>query len=155
MTSRARSGDRSTAGFSLIEMLVVMAILALVGAVLMPVLARPSETLRLQANARDLLGALRVTRAAAIAGNAELALMIDVEERTFESPAVARRSLDPDIAAKITFAEPLRQSRSHGGFSFFPDGSSTGGDVRLTLNGREAKICVDWFTGAARQAADC
>jgi general secretion pathway protein H len=151
-----RSSKRlAAAGFSLLEMLVVVAILALASALLMPMLERPSDTLRLEASARDLVGAMRLTRAAAIAGNAELALMIDVEERTFESPAVPRRSLDPNIEAKLTFAEPMRETEARGGFRFFPDGSSTGGDVRLKLNGREAKICVDWFTGAARQAADC
>ena len=136
-------------------MLVVLGILALAGAVLMPLLARPSDALRLEASARALVGALRITRAAAIASNGELALMIDVDSRTFESPAVPRRSLEPDIMAEMTFAEPMRETRSRGGFRFFPDGSSSGGDVRLKLNGREAKICIDWFTGAARQGGSC
>jgi len=155
MRARRRFERASTAGFSLLEMLVVMAILALAGAVLMPLLARPSDALRLQASAHDLVGALRVTRAAAISANAELALMIDVDRRTFESPAVPRRSLEPDVAAQVTFAEPMRETRSRGGFRFFPDGSSTGGDVRLMLNGRQTRICVDWFTGAARQSESC
>jgi len=140
----------STAGFSLLEMVVAVAILALVSAMLMPLLAGPSDSLKLQASARDLLSALRATRAAAIAGNTEVALMLDVERRTFESPAFPRRSLEPGIAAKITFAAPMSEKRFQGGFQFFADGSSTGGDVQLEMHGRTAKICVDWFTGAAR-----
>jgi len=155
MTRRRPSKNSGTAGLSLLEMLVVVAILALAGSLLMPVLARPSDAVRLQASARELVSALRVTRAAAITGNTDLALVLDVDQRIFESPAVVRRVFAADITAQVTFAEPERETPSRGGFRFFPDGSSTGGDVRLTLNGREAKICIDWFTGAARQNAKC
>jgi len=147
---RLRRTCHSTAGFSLLEMVVAVAVLALVAAMVMPLLAGPSDGLNLQASARNLLTALRATRAAAMAGNTEVALMIDVERRTFESPVFPRRSLGPGVAAKITFAAPLRDKAFEGGFQFFADGSSTGGDVRLEINGRTAKVCVDWFTGAAR-----
>jgi general secretion pathway protein H len=142
--------DQDMAGFTLVELLVVMTILALVAGLAMPILARPSATVRLQTAARDLIGALRATRAAAIARNAEVMLTIDVERRSFESPAVPRRSFARDIAARVTFAEPERQGRTAGGFRFFADGSATGGDVRLALDGGEARICLDWFTGEAR-----
>ena len=62
---------------------------------------------------------------------------------------VASGPTPPPIAA------PERETQARGAFRFFPDGSSTGVDVRLALAGREAKICVDWFTGRARLAADC
>ena len=64
------------------------------------------------------------------------------------------RSLPADVAVKLKIAEPER-ARSRGGFRFFPDGSSTGGDMVLALHGREAKICVDWLSGIARRAASC
>lgn len=139
------------AGFTLVEMLVVVTILALVSAIAMPLLAKPSDTVRLQASARDLVGALRISRSAALARNAEVVLVIDVDRRTFESPAVRRRLLPADITAQLTFAEPERQGRSGAGFRFFPDGSATGGTVRLALNGKEARVCVDWLSGEARQ----
>jgi general secretion pathway protein H len=155
MTRRRKSETAARAGFTLLEMLVSMAILALVAVFAMPLLSGPSDGLRLEATARELLGALRLTRVAAVARDAELALVIDVDGRTFESPAVPRRSFAPDIAAQLTFAEPEQSARSRGGFRFFPDGSSTGGDVVLRLHGREAKICVDWLTGAAGLGAEC
>jgi hypothetical protein len=31
----------------------------------------------------------------------------------------------------------------------------SGGDVRLRLRGREAKICVDWLTGEAQLGEHC
>ena len=143
-----------TSGFSLIEVLVALAIVALATALVMPLALRPSDALRLDAAAQDLVSALRLTRAAAIAHNADAALTVDVERRTFASPAVPARSLPPDVAVKLKIAEP-ESARSRGGFRFFPDGSSTGGDIVLALHGREAKICVDWLSGIARRAASC
>jgi general secretion pathway protein H len=143
------------AGFSLVEMLAVVSILALVATLVVPFAARPADGLRLQAVARDLASALRRTRDAAIVRNAELVLAIDLDRRAFESPAVARRTWDADIAVAIKFAQPERLSRAGGGFRFFPDGSSTGGDVTLVLAGRSAAICVDWLTGAARLDQPC
>src|SRR5262249_49052461 len=143
-------GPAPVAGFTLIEMLVVITILALAASVAMPALTKPSDAVRLQASARAVINALRVSRAAAIAHNAEVTVVIDVQHRTIESAAVPRHSLGSDIAAKITFAEPERRGRNAGAFRFFPDGSATGGDVQLALAGREARICLDWLTGEAR-----
>jgi general secretion pathway protein H len=149
----AASGS-TTSGFSLIEMLAALAIVALAAALVMPSALRPSDALRLDAAAQDLVSALRVTRAAAIAHNVDAALTVDVERRTFQSAAVPARALPADLTLKLKIAEPERV-RSKGGFRFFPDGSSTGGDVLLALRGKEAKVCVDWLSGIARRAANC
>jgi general secretion pathway protein H len=148
MTARAMSG------FSLIEMLAALAIIALATTLVMPLALRPSDALRLDAAAQDLVAALRLTRAAAIAHNADAALTIDVGRRTFESPALPTRSLPADLNVRLKIAEPER-APSQGGFRFFADGSSTGGDMVLALRGREVKICVDWLSGLARRAATC
>lgn len=155
MTGCPRSETASEAGFTLLEMLLVVAILALATAVAMPILARPSDGVRLQATARNLINALRLTRAMAIARNTGVALAIDVDKRTFASPAIRTQSFGPDIMAEVKFAEPERMARSTGGFGFFPDGSSTGGDVHLRLRGNEAKICVNWLTGEAQLGERC
>jgi general secretion pathway protein H len=155
MIGRPESEPSSAAGFTLLEMLVVIVILALATAVAMPMLARPSDGVRLRATGRDLINALRLTRAMAIARNAEVALTIDVDKRTFASAAIRTQSFGPDIAAELTFAAPEQTARSTGGFRFFSDGSSSGGDVHLRLRGSEAKICVNWLTGEAQLGERC
>jgi general secretion pathway protein H len=155
MTGRSQSGHSLAAGFTLLEMLIVIAILALATAVAMPIFARPSDGVRLQATARDLINALRLTRTMAIARNAEIALAIDVDKRTFASAAIQAQSFGPDITAELTFAAPEQSAQATGGFRFFPDGSSSGGDVRLRLRGREARICVNWLTGEAQPGERC
>ena len=156
MIGYPQSGRQTEAGFTLLEMLIVIAIVALAAAVAMPALTRPSDGLRLQTTARDLINAMRLTRAMAIARNAETTLAIDVDKRTITSAAIRTQSFAPDIAAKVTFAQ-LEGTVAHstGSFRFFPDGSATGGDIALRLHGREARICVNWVTGDSQLAERC
>jgi general secretion pathway protein H len=139
------------AGFTLVEMLVVLTILALTTTLVAPLVSGGSEGARLQMAASDLASAFRLTRSAAITRNRE----IDVNKRTFSSAVVSQRSFAPDIDAKLTFAAGLGAGRSDGGFQFFPDGSSTGGDVTLSLRGTQTTLCVDWLTGVVRRDEAC
>ena len=155
MISRESNGGGCTAGFTLVEMLVVLAIIALTTTFAVPLLSGGSEGLRLDMASSELAAALRVTRSAAIARNVQMILMVDVDHRTFGSPVVSARPFAPNIEAKLTFAAGMRSGFSDGGFQFFPDGSSTGGDVTLSLRGKQAKLCVDWLTGIVRRGPTC
>jgi general secretion pathway protein H len=145
----------AAAGFTLIEMLVVLGIIALVMTTAMPLLSSGSDTLRLETASSEIAAALRATRAAAIVQNTVMTLKLDVDRRTFGSAVVPRRSFAPNIDAKLTYAAATRSAASEGGFRFFPDGSSTGGDLVLALDGKQIRLCVDWLTGIVRTAATC
>ena len=132
-----------------------MTIMALVATIAVPLLGHPPNTLLLESTARELADALRLTRAAAIAQNVDIALDVDVNRHTFQSSVIPLHAFASDIVATLKVAEPERVSSSHGAFRFFPDGSSTGGDVVLRLRDVEARICVNWLTGEARRSKDC
>jgi general secretion pathway protein H len=154
----SRDDDRDgglQAGFTLIEMLVVLTILALTTTLILPLVSGGSEGARLQMAAGDLASAFRLTRSAAITRNRDISLMIDVNRRMFSSAVVSQRAFAPDIDAKLTFATGLGAGTADGGFRFFPDGSSTGGDVTLSLRGKQTTLCVDWLTGVVRRDQAC
>ncbi len=155
MNNSPQSQLGSSAGYSLLEMLVVMTILALVATIALPQLAKPSDSLRLKAAARELHGALRLTRSAAIARSRDLVFVIDADKRTFGSPVVPLKAFAADIDTQLTVAEPERVTPSRGGFRFFADGSSTGGDLVLRLRNNGVKICINWLTGEPEDGKAC
>jgi len=141
---------RTSAGFTLFEMLVVLAIIGLVVALALPNLRGPPDNLRLEAAARTVASALRLSRSQAIARNADVVLTIDADRRIFESSTGPAIQLDHEISVEFIFAAPERRGRAAGGIRFFPDGTSSGGDIVLTLDKRRASISVNWLTGEAR-----
>jgi general secretion pathway protein H len=156
MSTRTAPGRfEASAGFTLVEMLAVLVILALTMSAAVPLLSRGAGTVSLDAATGEIASALRATRSAAIVHNRVMTLRIDVDRRTFSSDVVQPRTFAPDIQAKLTYAAATRAGAVEGGFRFFPDGSSTGGDLSLELNGRQIRLCVEWLTGTVRTAATC
>jgi general secretion pathway protein H len=141
---------RASAGFTLFEMLAVLAILGIVAALAIPALRRPPDNLRLEAATRSLASALRLSRAQAIGRNADVVVTVNADRRIFASTTGQRIELDQEISVEMIFAAPLRRGRAAGSIRFFRDGTSSGGDILLTLNKHGARISVNWLTGEAR-----
>ncbi len=141
-----------TAGFTLLEMLAALVILALMIGVSAPLLRPPQPGLQLQASAEKLCAAMRATRARAIASNEEFALAFDLARKSYSSPALAETFLPSDTRIEFNIADVRRQGPQQGDILFFPSGASTGGEITLLLGGRRATIDVNWLTGAARCA---
>jgi general secretion pathway protein H len=154
-SERRLAGARvGAAGFTLLELLVVLSILALVAAVAAPLLTAPSDSVRLRAAGAQLVAALSLARAEAIARNGEAAVVIDAQSRTIHRGGLSE-PFPSDILVRLTIAESQRESATRGGFRFFADGSSTGGNLLLSLRGRELSLCVDWLTGKTGRGAEC
>ncbi|GEP07581.1 GspH/FimT family pseudopilin [Methylobacterium oxalidis] len=142
-----RDPCRSRAGFSLIEILVTVAILSGVALLAAPLLRRPPAELQLRADLGRLAAALRITRAAAMMRNEPLGLLLDTESRRFVSPAVPRTTLDPRTEVTLALPDPDERTGSRGRIRFFPSGRSTGGQIRLRLGRSEGRLDVVWATG--------
>jgi general secretion pathway protein H len=125
------------AGFTLVEILVIVAILSLVAALSAPLLRKPPASARLKADVTRLAAALRVTRAAAMVQNREMDFVLQSVPPTYASPAIRVSPLDPSV--EISTAQQI--------IRFFPNGQSTGGDLRLRLDHAEARLQVVWATG--------
>ncbi|ATQ66520.1 MULTISPECIES: prepilin-type N-terminal cleavage/methylation domain-containing protein [Methylosinus] len=152
MSRRAPTGSSARAGFSLIEMLAALAILALVAGLATQLGRRPSPRLRVESAARSLCAALRQTRMRAIAANEEMALTVDLRRKTFFSPTVGEKPLPNDAQINLTVSAIERRSRDKADFAFYPSGGSSGGEMSIALPGVRAQIAVNWLTGATRCA---
>lgn len=144
---------RRSAGFTLLEMLVVLAMLGLAGALAAQLLRPQSPRLRLETSVRAICGTLRATQARAAAAQGPAAVVIDLDAKTWSSPVGGLGRLPPETAITLTLARDQAGARS-GAIIFYPEGGSSGGDIALTLNGRRAKISVNWLTGSATCALD-
>lgn len=130
------------------EMLVVLAIIALIAGMSSQLARPPSPKLRVEAAVRALCSAARATRVRAIATNQETTLFVDVAHKTFRSAVVAETTMPSEARVSLTVANGQRQGREGGAIVFFPSGGSTGGDVSIDFAGNRAHVGVNWLTGA-------
>ena len=142
-----RAGE---AGLTLIEVLVVLAIMALCTGAGVALLRPPSKHLELQAVTRKLCASLRLVRAQAIAANAEAVVTVDLKGNTFKAPGQPVVSLFDDMVLKVTFAGSERVAGATAIFRFFPSGSATGGVIEMSRGDLRSSIAINWLTGEAR-----
>jgi general secretion pathway protein H len=129
-------------GFTLAELLMVLAILSLVIVTVWPNLARTDRSDMALAQGKILV-ALRAAQAKAIGQNRDTSVEIDVAERFVNTEALPK-----SVALKVTFGGESA-SQSLAVFKFFPDGTSTGGEVELRGPNETRLITVNWLTGNA------
>ena len=124
-------------GFTLLEMLVVVAILGIVGTI---VLSRgPARSARQDVRAATaiLSGALRLARSQAIATDRPVAFTLD--------PATRRWQVGTAAPARLPGTVSLLAPRR--GILFSPEGGSSGGDIAVASGTIRAVVGVDWLTG--------
>ena len=141
---RARKSD----GFSLVELLVVLSIIALVAGLAVPVLRTTSPRFELSGAANAMGSALRAARAAAIATNREIVFELDVETGRFGTNLRGKGGAVPDgVGIELVAARTEVIEGTRGRIRFYPDGTSTGGEVKIKRSDHTATVKVDWFNG--------
>lgn len=149
----SKSGLKFPRGFTLVELIVVLAIAGLMLAVTPPLITAAMPGVELKAAARRTAGALRQTREIAIARGEDLAWRLDLDAGKYRIPQVNRTgSLPSGIEIELIAAQDEMQSERVGGIRFYPDGTSTGGRVILKRDQRGYQVGVNWLTGRIRIA---
>lgn len=135
-------------GFSLLELVVALAIAGLLLAVVMPTHSRRQGHTELASSAREVAAALRLTRSRAIAASRTMALVVDVENDVYRPPgALAPRPFPRGARVALYTTQDEELGEAVGTIRFYPDGSSTGGGVGLSLGDDRYDVLVDWLTG--------
>ena len=134
---------------TMIEILVVLAIMALGAAIVVPMVGGTgASNSDLRSAARQIAAGLRHARSEAIAQRRETVLTLDLEKRSFR---VAQEPRDVALPAKIEIKLFTAQSdlvnERQGAIRFFPDGGSNGGRVTVASGERKYEVDVDWLTG--------
>jgi len=143
MTERAPHRE---AGFTLIEILVVMGILAVVLGVMIGRGPARSRGLELRAAAGALVQSLRAARAQAIAGDQNVAVTIDPVRHVFAADGGPVHRVDASIGMAVP-GTSLPGPGTSRKIRFSADGSSTGGVVVLGSGKRRLDVSVQWLTG--------
>ena len=144
-------------GFSLLEMLLVMALVAAASLLAVAAFGGGMQGIQLRVGAKDIAAQLRFARAVAISSGQPQDVVIDPQARRWQGAKGRSGSLP--AAGEIVFtgarAEQFEELQAQGGkgtIRFFPDGAATGGRVRMLVNGGGWDVDVRWLTGEVRVA---
>ncbi len=145
------TGSRSVgaAGFTLLELMVVLAILGLVLAIVPPNLMKGTGAQALKADTRLVVSGLQYARTRAISQNVPVALVIDPQSRRLSidgTQPIGTFSASTELASLNGYR--VWQTGAPTAIQFLPDGGSTGGEILLSYHQTRYRLSVNWLTGA-------
>jgi len=138
---------RRTRGFTLVEVIAVVALIALAATVVAVSVGGGLSGARVRAASKDLAAALRYTRGQAIVEREQKTLLLDLENRSYTAPDREPVELPQGMEIRLVTARQELEGEGAGRIRFFPDGSSSGGRITLVRGEAEWQIEVEWLTG--------
>jgi len=141
----SRASER---GFTLLEMVCVLALIAIMAAVLLPFFPSHTTRSRLQGYVLQTAALLKEDRNSAIRRGTGVATLVDTGSRVIRSGASADMIRIPD---DVRFETVLPRTCNHrealSTIRFFGSGMSCGGVVTLARENVGYEVRVNWLTG--------
>jgi general secretion pathway protein H len=141
---------RHARGVSLIEMLLVVALIAGLSVLAAAAYSGGMAGMQLRSTAKELAANLRYTRTRAIATGEPQRFTIDPRAREWTAPNGRDGTVPDSLDVQFTGARELRPSEGVGAIVFWPDGASSGGRITLARDGAAWDVDVTWMTGEVR-----
>jgi general secretion pathway protein H len=140
--------DAAERGFTLLEMVCVLAIVALLAAVLLPFIPRETSRSRLQAYALQAATLLKADRDAAIGRNVSVAMLVDAGGRAIRSGASrATLRIPDDVRFDAVLPQTCQLRAALSTIRFFANGTSCGGSIALSRLDASYEVRINWLTG--------
>ncbi|WP_076865517.1 prepilin-type N-terminal cleavage/methylation domain-containing protein [Bradyrhizobium mercantei] len=140
--------DATQRGFTLLEMVCVLAIIALLAAVLLPFIPHQTSRSRLQAYALQTATLLKADRNAAIERSTSVATLVDASSRVIHSGASRMTVRIPDdVRFDAVLPQSCQRRAALSTIRFFANGGSCGGSIALTRLDAGYEVRVNWLTG--------
>lgn len=152
--SPRRTRQLRVGGMSLLEMLLVIALIALVGLVTGGMFARGMAGAQLRNAGKELASQLRLARAEAVARGSVQRFVIEPRARRWEGAGGRSGTLPESLQVSFEGAAQLQQGAGRGAIEFHPDGGSSGGRIVIQRGDARWRIDVGWLTGEVRSGPD-
>lgn len=130
-------------GFTLTELLVVLAILAMALSLTAPRLPAQAYRVETRRTVQEVVSLVRASRLEAMRTGQESFLAFGAEEKSFLTSWQARVRVPSSLNVTVVSSGSLPGR----GIMFYPDGRSSGGQILISDSHAETLIEIDWLTG--------
>jgi general secretion pathway protein H len=139
--------SRADAGFTTVEMLAVLVILALAVSAVAYAGSRSMETARFRAFLMETVSLMSAGRAEAMRGMTETVFVIDAENRRLGYKNGKTIDVPEGVAFSSVAAQDELRSDNVVGIRFYPSGETSGSGLKFVFRGQTYEIRVNWLTG--------
>jgi general secretion pathway protein H len=146
--ARRRRPRGSVAGFTLLELLVTLSVIGLLASLTAPRFAAMMPGAVLRQTTLQLVADLRGARNKSIAEGKAVVISFDSEGRSYKSSSGKSATDWPEnVQFEIAVPDNMVNESEQPQILFYPDGSSTGGEVLCSTVGRSIRVKVNWLAG--------
>jgi len=132
-------------------MLVVLVLASMLLLLVPPLFSSSVTQAGLQSLAEKVAASLRRTRSQAVFRGESVPWQLDLDQGIFQIGSTGKEHrIDKGISVSLTTARSEMLSEEKAAIRFYPDGGSTGGEIRLQQGDRRKTVRVDWITGRIR-----